>query len=88
MTEPWAPEKFKDSFTAKVMALVEEKVRTGRIETVIRFEAVPAGAGMAEVIDLTELLRRSLQSKIAGRAEKPAARAKRAATSAGEDKLT
>jgi DNA end-binding protein Ku len=87
MSEPWAPEKFQDSFTAKVMALVEEKVRTGHIETVIRSEVVPASIGMAEVIDLTELLRRSLHSKIASRTEKPATRAKRAAKSAGEDKL-
>ena len=66
MAEPWDPDKFQDSFRDQVMALVEEKVRTGRIETVERSEP-EASTATAEVIDLTELLRRSLQSKVAHR---------------------
>jgi DNA end-binding protein Ku len=87
MTEPWNPDRYQDTFTARVMALVEEKVRTGHIETVIRPEAEPAGAGMAEVVDFTELLRRSLQKKATGRAEKPAAGASSASKSTGSDKV-
>lgn len=68
MAETWNPEKYKDSFTDQVMALVEEKVKLGRIETVVSPEAETGTAG-AEVIDLTELLRRSLQRKLAGRKE-------------------
>lgn len=86
MTEPWSPDKFQDSFTDKVMALVEEKVKTGRIEPVIQSEAETAGAGMADVIDFTELLRRSLQKKAAGHTDKPAAGAKSASKSATSDK--
>ena len=60
MAEPWNPEKFQDSFNAKVMALVEEKAKAGKIETVIQSEANPENADMSNVVDFTELLRRSL----------------------------
>jgi DNA end-binding protein Ku len=86
MTEPWDHDRYQDTFTARVMALVEEKVKTGHIETVIRPEAGPAGAGLAEVVDFTELLRRSLQKKTAGQAEKPAAGMSSASKSTGSDK--
>lgn len=87
MSGPWNSGQFQDTFTARVMALVEEKVRTGRIETVIRPEAGPEGADLAEVVDFTELLRRSLQKKAPGSAEKPAAGAKSASKSAGPGKV-
>lgn len=70
MAEEWNPDKYKDSFTDKVMALVQEKVKLGRIETVVSPE-VEAGTAGAEVIDLTDLLRRSLQRKISDRKGKP-----------------
>ena len=82
MSEPWNPDRYQDTFTARVMALVEEKVKTGHIETVSRPEAGPAGAELAEVVDFTELLRRSLQKKT----EKPAAGASSASKSAGPGK--
>ena len=66
MSEPWNPEKFQDSFSAKVMALVAEKVKEDHIETVIRSEAEPVDTGLTDVIDFTELLRRSLHQKAAG----------------------
>jgi DNA end-binding protein Ku len=83
MAEPWNPHKFKDSFTDQVMALVDEKVKTGRIETVERPEA-EAGPPAAEVIDLTELLRNSLQSKIKARKAKARAKAGKTGKSAGD----
>lgn len=72
MAENWNPGKYKDSFTDQVMALVEEKVKLGRIETVVSPEAEAVTAG-AEVIDLSDLLRRSLQRKIADRKGEPTA---------------
>ena len=60
MTEAWNPEKFKDSFNEKVMALVSEKVNAGKIENVIQSETEPANADLSNVVDLTELLKRSL----------------------------
>jgi len=87
MSEPWYPDKFQDSFRDQVMALVEEKVKTGRIETVIQSKVEPAGSPKAEVIDLTELLRRSLHSKISSRNEKTKVRAKKNSKSTGSDRV-
>ncbi|MGE5385471.1 MAG: Ku protein [Betaproteobacteria bacterium] len=69
LAAPWEPEKFEDSFAADVMALVEQKVQAGETKTVFQPEVAPEGT--ADVIDLTELLRRSLRGDEAGTA-KPA----------------
>ncbi len=61
MSEDWDPKAYRDSFQDRIMELVERKAREGELATVGTPEA-PAGKG-AEVIDLTELLRRSLESK-------------------------
>ncbi|WP_025809021.1 Ku protein [Pseudomonas chlororaphis] len=62
MSADWQPEDYHDSFTEKIMALVEKKARAGKIED------VESGAGeaqrrSADVIDLTEMLKRSLGGK-------------------------
>lgn len=59
MSEDWDPQAHTDSFQEKIMALVEEKADAGHIETVADAEA-EEGPASAEVVDLTELLRRSL----------------------------
>ncbi len=71
MSAPWEPDKFQDQFTAKVMALVEEKVRAGQTASLIQPEVVAASTTTAEVIDITELLRRSLQREKANPIENP-----------------
>lgn len=76
MSEPWQPDKFEDRFRAQVMALVEEKARTGHIEAVKGSEAGPAGGEGAQVIDLTELLRRSLQARKKDQAPQPVSKKK------------
>ena len=60
MTGPWKPEDFKDEFKHAVMKLVDKKVKAGKTETVIQPEEEAPNQG-AEVIDLTELLQRSLK---------------------------
>lgn len=65
MAASWEPDRFQDEFTAKIMALVEEKVREGRIESVV--EPVAEQPAKAELIDITELLRRSLDRAGKGR---------------------
>ena len=64
MTKPWEPDGLKDSFTDKVLALVDEKVKTGQIASISAYEEAPAKATFEEVIDFTELLKKSLQRKI------------------------
>ncbi|HEY5575667.1 MAG TPA: Ku protein [Clostridiaceae bacterium] len=78
MAERWDPVKLKDSFEEKVMALVHEKAQKGLIESVVEqgVEAAEASGG-AEVVDFTELLKKSLQHKEVGQASKASSKAKR-----------
>ncbi len=62
MSGTWKPEDFKDEFKHAVMKLVDKKVKAGDTETVIQPEE-EAPEDSAEVIDLTELLQRSLKGK-------------------------
>jgi DNA end-binding protein Ku len=78
MTGHWSADQFRDSFKDEIMKLVESKAKAGETQTVSKPEAVPASAG-ADVIDLTELLKRSLQggrgAPAAGSAKPPAKKA-------------
>ena len=73
MTKPFKADDYRDSFKDEVMALVKRKVESGQTEAVTQpvEGAVPASKS-AEIIDLTELLKRSLKGG-AG-ATKPAAK--------------
>ena len=64
MAGDWQPDLFHDEFREKLMTLVERKQREGGLRVVAPLpgEDVPASA---EVIDLTELLRRSLKGNAA-----------------------
>jgi DNA end-binding protein Ku len=64
MAGDWQPDLFHDEFREKLMELVEQKSKEGGLRTVAPLpgEDVPA---TAEVIDLTELLRRSLKGNAA-----------------------
>lgn len=79
MSGSFDPGQYRDTFRDEVMALVETKVQAGQTTVVMAPDeaAAPAPAGGADVIDLSELLRRSLRSG-AGHDEakktKPAAR--------------
>ena len=60
MSGKWNPDEFKDEFKHAVMKVVEKKVKAGDTETVIEPEEEAPAEG-AEIIDLTELLTRSLK---------------------------
>ena len=78
MSGKWDPEEFKDEFKAAVMDLVARKVKAGKTETVVEpQEEAPEYAD--NVIDLTELLQRSLKGGKTAK-QQPAAAKKRAAT--------
>ncbi|QAY86354.1 non-homologous end joining protein Ku [Pseudomonas arsenicoxydans] len=70
MSGDWSPEDYRDSFEDKIMALVEKKANEGKIEDV-ETATGEEERKTADVIDLTELLKRSLGGKSAGKA-KPA----------------
>ena len=67
MTEDWDPTQFKDTFQDQIMELVETKAREGRLEAVGGPEEA-VDRRSADVIDLTELLKRSLAAKPKGKA--------------------
>lgn len=60
MSGRWSVAKYRDTFHDAIMKLVEAKARAGKTATVEPLEEAPAAQG-ADVIDLTELLRRSLK---------------------------
>ncbi|MBV4482140.1 non-homologous end joining protein Ku [Pseudomonas khavaziana] len=71
MSADWQPDEYRDSFQDKIMALVAQKAKAGKIEDVETAEGSEERKS-ADVIDLTELLKRSLAGKPA--AKKPAAK--------------
>lgn len=81
MSGQWSPEEYVDQFEEKIMQLVDKKAHEGKIEDV-ETEPGKEQRKTADVIDLTELLKRSLggkaPAKSAARAEsgadKPAAK--------------
>ncbi|MBA4329656.1 MAG: Ku protein [Polaromonas sp.] len=78
MTGKWQPDQFSDSFKDDIMALVKQKVKEGKVETVEQPEADEESSGRsgAKIIDLTELLQRSLRNKGgAAKADSSAAKA-------------
>ncbi|MEQ6327631.1 Ku protein [Pseudomonas chengduensis] len=83
MSADWQPDAYVDSFQDRIMALVERKAKAGKIEEVERVEGEEERRS-ADVIDLTELLKRSLAGKPASKpkskgstARKPAAKTAR-----------
>jgi DNA end-binding protein Ku len=66
MTTKWNPDEFKDEFREAIMKLVAQRVKAGKTETVTPLEHVEEGTvGGGQVIDLTELLKRSLKKPAA-----------------------
>ncbi|MCS3514166.1 MULTISPECIES: Ku protein [Pseudomonas] len=66
MSADWQPEDYRDSFQEKIMALVAKKAKAGKIEDVESQEGSEERKS-ADVIDLTELLKRSLAGKPAAK---------------------
>lgn len=67
MTDRWDPARFTDSFKDEITALVKRKVKEGKTETVLQPEDEAEAAGGqsgAQILDLTELLQRSLRKSV------------------------
>jgi DNA end-binding protein Ku len=81
MAGDWQPDLFHDEFREKLMELVEQKAREGGLRAAQPLPGEEVESQGAEVIDLTELLRRSLRGgdapapAPAPKARAPAARA-------------
>ena len=63
MTGHWKSEEYADRFTAAVHELVNRKVAAGETEQVTPVEGAAAGSVPSNVVDLTELLAKSLAKR-------------------------
>ncbi|MBX8496975.1 Ku protein [Pseudomonas cichorii] len=75
MSADWQPDEYRDTFQEKIMHLVETKAREGSIEDV-GTDSGEDERQSADVIDLTDLLRRSLAGKSTAKSSKPASKGK------------
>ena len=63
MTGKWKAEDYTDTFSAAVQKLVHQKVKAGETESVLPLEDATAQGGASNVLDLTELLAKSLAKR-------------------------
>lgn len=90
MSSKWKPEDFTDSFKEQILRLVKEKADAGEIESVMEPETEETGGG-AKILDLTDMLRRSLGkngSLETGKASKAPAKKSTAAGKTAAKKTT
>jgi DNA end-binding protein Ku len=73
MSAEWQPDEYQDSFQERILELVAQKAKAGKIEEVERVEGQEQRRS-ADVIDLTELLKRSLGGKPASKPKKAASK--------------
>ena len=80
LSTTWQPENYKDEFKDAIMKLVNQRVKAGKTESVTPLEHFEEGAATgAKIIDLTELLKRSLKNPPGKSVAKPLAAKKPAA---------
>lgn len=75
MSNTWDPSEYKDTFRDDIMALVDRKVRAGKTEEITDVEAPHESRQSADILDLSDLLKRSLgrgKGKAGGRAQSTA----------------
>lgn len=73
MTEPWQPERYHDTYREDVMEMIDKKIAAHQVNVISEAdtEAAPAPQARSNVVDLMDLLKKSIEGK--GRA-RPAAR--------------
>lgn len=65
MTQTWDADSFRNSFADEIHKLVEQKATAGEIADVVKVDSRPEASAGADVLDLTSLLKRSLEGKTA-----------------------
>jgi DNA end-binding protein Ku len=70
MTEPWKPGRYRDEYRDELLAFIRKRGRTGQLASAP--EAEPARRPRADVIDIADLLRKSLAGKGPRGRSKPA----------------
>lgn len=59
MSIAWQPERYEDEYSAKVKKVIERKIEGGEV---VESPALPAAEGGAQVVDLLEALRKSVDA--------------------------
>ncbi|MEP7156304.1 MAG: Ku protein [Betaproteobacteria bacterium] len=62
MSGKWNPADYEDTFRGEIMALVKKKVAAGKTTEILPADAVSEERPSAKILDLTDLLKRSLKS--------------------------
>ena len=75
MTEPWKPERYRDEYRDELLAFIRKRGRAGKLASAPEAEAAeePARRPRADVIDIADLLQKSL-ARGAGRSKPAEAR--------------
>ena len=60
MTEEWDPEKYHDEYRDELLAFIKKRGRAGQLTSAPETEEKPAPRKRADIIDIAELLKRSL----------------------------
>ncbi|MEX2220754.1 MAG: Ku protein [Candidatus Rokuibacteriota bacterium] len=60
MTEEWDPEQYHDEYRDELLAFIKKRGRAGRLASAPETREEPATPKRAEIIDIAELLKRSL----------------------------
>jgi DNA end-binding protein Ku len=76
MSDTWDPSQYHDTFRDDIMALVDRKIRAGKTEEITEVEAPHESRQSADILDLSDLLKRSLGR---GKGKQSASGRKRAA---------
>ena len=61
MIEPWQPEKYQDTYREKLLALIEKKAKSGATKTAEEIPEEIPQKRTAQVIDIMDLLKRSVE---------------------------
>jgi DNA end-binding protein Ku len=82
MSDKWDPSQYHDTFRDDIMALVDRKIRAGKTEEITEVEAPHESRQSADILDLSDLLKRSLGR---GKGKPAAGGRKRAADDDGDE---
>ena len=63
MTEPWKPERYRDTYHEDLMKLIDKRIKAGQTEVVTEAGEQDTKPVRGEVIDLMALLKRSVEAK-------------------------
>ena len=63
MTASWKPKRYTEDFSNKIGSLIRNKLAAGKAKTIEPLEEAPGSSKASNVIDLAELLRRSMRER-------------------------